>query len=86
MNREETAFIIIMGTVTKEPTDWSTILDAVRQKMNVTAGPQVMRVRGVLQFCLDEDLIARTKDLHVEQYVKLTEQDAKAWLANEEEN
>jgi len=60
-------FNIIMETVTDEPTSWGKIVEAVKAKVEIK---NWLDVRGVLQFCINENKIQRIKNVMKEEYIK----------------
>lgn len=62
-------FDLLSEVITSEPTDWDDIVSKVKEQLVIK---NWMVVRGVLQFMMDAKLVARTKNIHEEKYVKLT--------------
>lgn len=59
---------ILQETITTEPVAWQAIIEAVSKDMKVK---NWLDVRGVLQYMLDQKMIARVQSVMVEEYYKL---------------
>ena len=79
LNSQSTAIDLIEDLIEGRSTDglaptisWRTISDKIKEKHNVN-DPRFdwMNIRKILQFYMNEKLIARTDDLTVEEYVRL---------------
>lgn len=58
----------LYAAVGDEPTGWSALCDAVRHKVRRNGW---MAVRGHLQGLIDDGLVARVGNVHVEEYVRV---------------
>jgi Fe2+ or Zn2+ uptake regulation protein len=59
---------ILQETITTEPVAWQVIVEAVKKQITIK---NWLDVRGVLQYMLDQKMIARVNSVTFEEYYKL---------------